>query len=59
MAPIEEKSDDSTFKILLLVVGGLLIVVGFLLLANTYVNRKQNMGILADREELRAARFQA
>ena len=37
---IVEVKEDDTFKYLLLTVGGLLVVVSILMLANTYVTRK-------------------
>ena len=39
--PIDEVDEDNTFQILLLTVGCLLIVVSGLVLANTWVTRKQ------------------
>ena len=38
---IEEKKDNLTFKILMLVVGVLLIIVAILMMLNTWVTRKQ------------------
>ena len=50
-------SDNSTFKILLLVVGLLCIIVGVLLLANTFVTRKNLRSATQDRDLLRLARI--
>lgn len=52
-----EEPDDTTFRVLLLVVGVLMIIVAVLLLANTYVTRKHIVNSLRDREQLRLARF--
>ena len=37
---VEQKKDNVTFKILMLVVGVLLIIVAVLMILNTYVTRK-------------------
>ena len=53
VAPVEDESDDVTFKVLLMVVGSLLIIVAGLLFANTWVQVKHTRASLADQNQIR------
>ena len=56
VAPVEDESDDVTFKVLLMVVGSLLIIVAGLLFANTWVQVKHTRASLADQNQIRQLR---
>ena len=52
------KEEDDTFKYLLLVVSGLLIIVSCLMLANTWVTRKHSDMNIEDHDHLMMIRHQ-
>lgn len=56
IAPTVEESDNLSFKVLLIIVGVLLLIVGGLMLANVYITKKSIHASIQDREQILRAR---